>query len=196
MTNISQKWLKELNILVPFTDNYGSAIYGSKLAKISRLPQKTASRKLNQYCDIGFLKFRKEGNNKLYYLDLDHINTFSLIQITELYKGIKFLSQYTKIGLLINDLCKIMPIVLFGSYAKGYATQESDIDLMIIGKKSRKIKEIIGRYTFKVNAHYSTYDNFEKLLQEGNALAKEIGKNHIIFGDCERFMKILRRYCK
>ena len=113
----------------------------------------------------------------------------------ELYKGIKFLREYAKIGLLINDLCKIMPIVLFGSYAKGYATKESDIDLMVIGKKSRKIKEIIERYPFKVNAHYSTYDNFESLLLEGNALAKEISKNHIIFGDCERLVKILmRRY--
>ena len=196
MTNISQKWLKELRILVPFTYDYSSAIYGSKLAKINHLTQKTVSRKLNQLCDIGFLKSRKEGKNKLYYLDLDHIKTYSLIRMMELYKGIKFLSEYKKIGFLINDLCKINPVVLFGSYAKGYATKESDIDLMIMGKRSKKIKEIIERYPFKVNAQYSTYDNFESLLQEGNALAKEIGKNHIIFGDCERFVKILMRHYK
>jgi len=194
MTNISQKWLKELNILVPFTDNYGSAIYGSKLAKINHLPQKTVSRKLNQYCDIGFLKFKKEGKNKLYYFDLGNIKSLFLIQIIELYKGLKFLSKHTKIALLINDLSK--SVILFGSYAKGYATKESDIDLLLIGKKSRKIKEIIERYPFKINIHYSTYDHFEKLLHKGNALAKEIAKNHIIFGECERLIEILTRYYK
>ena len=44
----------------------------------------------------------------------------------------------------------------------------------------------------KINTHYSSFENFEKLLQKENALAKEIAKNHIFFKDYEKFVKILR----
>ncbi len=194
MTNISQKWLNEIKILVPFTEKYNSFIYGSRLAKINSLPQKTISRKLNQYCEIGFLKFKRDGRNKLYYFDLNDASSRILIQIIEFYKGVVFLYKYPKIGLLINDLLKINSVVLFGSYAKGYATKESDIDLLIIGKRSKKVKDVIKRYPFKINIHYSTFENFEKLLLKNNTLAKEIAKNHIIFTYCEEFIKILMRY--
>tara|TARA_Y100000310_G_scaffold334016_1_gene412791 strand:+ start:3214 stop:3804 length:591 start_codon:yes stop_codon:yes gene_type:complete len=194
MTNISQKWLNGIKILVPFTTGYNSKINGSELAKINHLPQKTVSRKLNWYCEMKFLKFKREGRNKLYYFDLDNASSKILIKIIELYKGLNFLSKYPKIHLLINDLLKISPVILFGSYVKGYATKESDIDLLIIGKSSKRVKDTIKGYPFKINAHYSTLENFEKLLHRKNTLAREIAKNHIIFSGCEEFVKILMRY--
>jgi|TARA_Y100000034_G_scaffold111561_1_gene144729 predicted nucleotidyltransferase len=193
MANISQKWLNELEVFVPFTSNYAAKMYGSELARIAKIPQKTASRRLNEYFKRSFIKSIQEGKNKLYYFNLKETKSVTLIKTVELYKSMKFFAENLKIGLLMEELAKNNPIVLFGSYTKGYATKKSDIDLLIIGKKSNRIKKVIKRYPFKINEHYSSYKNFEKMLKGKNTLAKEISKNHIFFGEVDYFVDIIVR---
>ncbi|MEM4263871.1 MAG: nucleotidyltransferase domain-containing protein [Candidatus Woesearchaeota archaeon] len=184
MTNISQ-----INALIPFASDYGLRIHASMLAKEINRPQKTISRQLNSYCETGLLKYKREGKNKLYYLDLEDPATKTLLNLVESYKSIEFLCKNKKIALLIKELCKKATVILFGSYAKGKATPESDIDLVIMGSR-KSAEEIIKKYPFKVSLQYITVQKLKTLIKEKNALALEIKKDHIIFNNFEEIINI------
>lgn len=184
MTNISQ-----INTLIPFTQDYRIKIHANKLAREINRPQKTISRQLNSYCEIGLLKYTREGKNKQYYLDLEDPATKILLTLIESHKSVEFLLQNKKIAVLIKELCKKATIILFGSYAKGKATPESDIDLVIIGAR-KSAEEIIKKYPFKVSPQYSTVQKLKALIKEKNALALEIKKDHIIFNNFEEIIDI------
>ena len=71
--------------------------------------------------------------------------------------------------------------VLFGSYAKGLAGKESDIDIYIDSEDS-SIKKKIERINSKISAKIGNYD-------ENNLLIKEINKNHVIIKGAEQYYR-------
>ncbi len=197
MANISKKWLNELEVLVPFTSGYNLVISGSSIAKRANIPQRTASLKLNQYSEMGLLKYRREGRNKLFYFDLSLPSSETLLQMVELYKGLTFLLKNKKLAPLIEELvAKNRNVVLFGSFVKGYANKDSDVDLLVLSRKSKSDAEVFARYPFRVSVHYSTVEEFERLLMKGNTLAGEIAQYHILINLSEGFIKALILYYK
>ncbi len=196
MTNISQNIAHSLEVLVPFTRNYAKEIHASEISKVLSLPQRTAARKLEVLQKTHLLNYKRVGKNKSFFFDLNLVSSFSLLEMVECYKEIAFLLKYTQIGLLLNELAKDHSILLFGSYAKERAKENSDVDLVIFARKTSKIKEIITRYPFEVNIHYITLSLFEKRLKTGWPLAKEIAMDHILFGEKEKVIKSLINYYK
>ena len=189
MTNISQKRLSGYDELSLFTKDYSTKITASKISRVLKIPQKTLSRKMNLLCDLGLLKFRREGRNKLYFLDLNDIHVKGLLTAVESHKAINFMLKNKKIVIMLNELTKISTVVIFGSYAKGTQTTVSDLDLLIFGEK-KKVQEIIKKYPFKVNFHISSFKEFKRLLKEKNTLALEIKENHILFNQVEIFVDL------
>ena len=75
-------------------------------------------------------------------------------------------------------------IMLFGSYAKGLAKKDSDIDIYI-ETKSRSVKKIIEETHSKINVKIGTFDPMSPLI-------KEIIKNHVIIRGIEAFYDMLK----
>jgi len=65
-------------------------------------------------------------------LDLENPKTRIILEFIESYKSLNFSVIEKKAYFQICDLIKENNIILFGSYSKGCATKESDIDLLII----------------------------------------------------------------
>ncbi|MEK6905820.1 MAG: nucleotidyltransferase domain-containing protein [Nanoarchaeota archaeon] len=196
MTNISQNIVHSLKVLVPFTRNYAKEMHASEISRVLSFPQRTAARKLEVLQKAHLLNYKKVGKNKSFFFDLNLVSSFSLLEMVECYKEIVFLLKYPQIGLLLNELATDQSILLFGSYAKEKAKENSDVDLVIFARKTSKIKEIITRYPFEVNVHYITISWFEKRLKAGWPLAKEIAMDHILFGEKEKVIKSLINYYK
>jgi predicted nucleotidyltransferase len=196
MANVSQKTLSFLEVLIPFTKDYNAKIYGTKLAKLSNSPQRTVSRKLIDLEKKGLLKFKRDGKNKSYYLNLDSLLSFSLLQILENHKEIMFHINHPKLSLLLKELSLNKSVILFGSYAKGRAKTNSDIDLVILDKENKQINSIIERYPYEINAFYFTLPHLKSMLKKGEPLAKEIIKDHIFLGKKEKVIKTLIDYNK
>ena len=190
MTDISHKWLGGCSLLVPFTQEYGQELHASKIAKLLSLPQKTVARKLAQLEKVHLLQYRREGKNKYYSLNLEKDFILSLLQIVEAYKEIQFNLQHPEWGLLLGELSSQASVILFGSYAKGLAKKDSDLDLVIFSGKNKSILEILGRSPSPVNAHYVTISLLGKKLKERQPLAKEIAHDHILFGEKEKIIKV------
>lgn len=194
MPNISQKILNSTVVLVPFTSDYGQRLHASEIARLLNLPQKTVFRKLNYLQKERLLDYQREGKNKYYFLNLKLVSSFSLLQIIESYKEILFLSKKTALTLLLNELSLKHSIILFGSYVKGRAKEGSDVDLVILGRKSEMINSIIKKYPFEVNPHFISLELFKKRLKEEQPLAKEIARDHVLFGEKEKIIRMLIDY--
>jgi len=196
MTNISQNFANSLDILVPFTRDYAKEMHASEIARSLNLPQRTLARKLEALQKSNLVNYKRVGKNKTFFFDLTLLSSFSLLEMVECYKEILFLSKHLQVGLLLNELAVGHSLVLFGSYAKQRAKEGSDIDLVIFGRKSTKLQEIISRYPFEVNVHYVPLSLFEKRLKTGWPLAKEIASDHVLFGEKGKVIKSLINYYK
>ena len=84
-------------------------------------------------------------------------------------------------------------IVLFGSYAKGTATKESDIDILLISKTKVGIdkitKEIYAKYGKEINPVIMTSEDFKR--QKDKSLIKEIIKDHYVLYGVEKFVNLV-----
>jgi predicted nucleotidyltransferase len=90
-----------------------------------------------------------------------------------------------------------IPIMLFGSYAKGYANEESDIDLFAIGKLAENQREVFNKFeaTFgkKISVKTLTIEQFNMGLRNGDILIREVVANHIVIRNADQFVTLLWR---
>ena len=192
MADISQNILDGVPMLVPFTSNYSQRLHASQVARLLHFPQKTVARKLELLRQSLLLDYAWEGKNKYYFLRRE--TAFPLLQIVESYKEVQFMRRHRSLGMLLGELSMDASVILFGSHAKGMAKESSDVDVVILSKKSREIRQIIAKYPFEVQAHFISMLVLEKRLKEHQPLVKEIVQHHILFGEKEKVIKALLRY--
>ena len=156
-----------------------------QIASILNLIPSTVMRILKSLQKEGITDYNKEGKNNKYFLK-ETPETQIYIYITEYYKLLKIL-QNTLLRGMIKEFIRYTNgelIVLYGSYAKGNATNKSDIDVYV-ETKNLKLKQKLQEISEKINIDIGTIDN-------KSALGKEIIKNHIIIQNPERFYQIIR----
>jgi hypothetical protein len=183
MADERQKWLNKnvLDILSLFTYDYSRKIYAAEASKELNIAERTVSRKLNQASSSDLIRYRREGKNKIYFLDLSLEKTFHILMHLEAYKTIRFLTENPKIGLIIE---KYDAKLIFGSYAR--FKKGSDLDVVFFDKQG--ISEDI------IHEQITTKKKFKKALFNRATLALEIAKNHIILSDYEYFVRLFMEY--
>ena len=141
----------------------------------------TILRKLNNLKKEGVIDSRKEGKNKIFFLKKNLISKTYLLQ-AELHKLTKLLRHNQELSIIFEEILKKSDeklIVLFGSYAKGLAKKDSDIDIYL-ETKSRSVKKAVEDVHSKINVKIGTFDIKSPLI-------KEIIKDHIILRGIEVF---------
>ena len=189
LSNITQKWV---DLLIPLTGDYTIRLSASELARQAGIPQQTGARHLDNLAGAGLIEYERQGRNKLFYLDLKKQTGKIIINIAENQKAL-YLISFAKINAILNEIlreCESM--LVFGSYASLRFDKESDLDLIIFNCRNKnKIKKIKDLHPLEINEHYSTYAEFKKVLSSRNALALEVAKNHVIFGNVSMLVEIL-----
>ena len=151
------------------------------IAKTLNESHSTILRKLNILKKENAVDSRYEGKNKVFYLKKNIVSRNYILQ-AELHKLTKLLRNNPELGVIFEEILKKSQeklIVLFGSYAKGLAKKESDIDIYI-ETKNRKVKKEIEEIHSKVNVKIGSFDVKSLLI-------KEIIKDHIIIKGIEEF---------
>ena len=91
-------------------------------------------------------------------------------------------------------------LIVFGSFASGKPTKNSDLDICILIENKeleKKIKPYMNdiklNHNIKIDENYITFEDFVKMLliTEEN-LAKQIYKNHILFYNEGIYYQILK----
>ncbi len=141
----------------------------------------TVLRKLNHLKNEKVMDSKTEGKNKIFFLKNNLISK-NYIQKAELHKLTKLLKKYPELSIIFEEVLKKTDerlIVLFGSYAKGLAKKDSDIDIYI-ETKSRNVKKVVEEIHSKINVKIGTFDTSSSLI-------KEIIKDHVIIRGIEVF---------
>ena len=150
------------------------------LAKELNTNPMMVSRTLRQLTSENVVDASKQGKNKLYRIKRS-IESLQMIMMAERYKLIQILQKYLRLRRVIQAVQEedVVLAVLFGSYAKGTATKESDIDLFIEAK-NKNIKAKLELVDSKISVKVGKYD-------PSASLAKEIWKHHTIIKGVEKF---------
>lgn len=152
-----------------------------EIAKKLSINHMNISRKIKELEDENVVDFREEGKNKVYFLKKT-IEAKTYAFSAENYKLNKLLEKYPKLRGIIDKIQrnkKIRLALLFGSYAKGIAKPESDIDIYI-DTLDIKIKEEIILIDLRLSIKIGKYN-------KSNLLIKEIEKNHVIIKGIEQY---------
>ncbi|MBI2105439.1 nucleotidyltransferase domain-containing protein [Candidatus Woesearchaeota archaeon] len=152
----------------------------------------------------------KIGNAKQCSLNLSNPKTRHLLESLDISKKEELYKENPKLR-VIDDLIlkliekfisKIHSIVLFGSYAKGTATKQSDIDLLFITSNlsDKNLREAIEResagyqysYNIKISPLITDIEEFKKMLKSKELnVGKEVKEYGISLYGHEIFWRII-----
>lgn len=189
MSNMGQLYP---DILTPYLKDYSLKLNSSEIAKEMNLERRTVSRILNKLAKNKLIEFVFQGKNKLFYFDLDKNTTFSLISLIEINNSLNFELKNKKISNIVNKLLNFSEgIIIFGSYAFGADKKDSDLDIILLGKVNLdEIKKIKSLSPINIHEHIVSFSEFEKILKSKNALAVEVVKNHVLFGNFSKITEV------
>ena len=187
--NITENTLQVLSL---FTNGFDKEYYIREVEKLLKISPRTAQLILDDLESKGVLESKIKGKIKLYTLKKNSLSQRYIV-FAEQYKTIAFIEK----NLIIKEIIeKISPFIkgvgiIFGSYAKGTATKESDLDIFIAGSYNKEeIKKVSRTYGIEISAKCYPLKTFEKNFAN-DALLKEILKNHVVFLDSERFIRVV-----
>ena len=157
------------------------------LAKDLNTNQTTIARKVQELADQNILDFRLEGKNKVYFIKKT-LESSEYIKIIEHNKLLEAIKKYPKLRLIIEKIQenkKMKLAIIFGSYAKGNADKDSDIDLYV-QTQSKDTKISLEQGDSKLSIKIGKFD-------KETTLAKEIIKNHIIIKGVDAYYELIHQ---
>ncbi len=169
----------KLEIVIDLLKNNENHIRG--IAKNLGTSHTTVLRKVEELTKENVLDYKMAGKNKVFSLKKT-LKTKNYVYMSENYKLNKLLERYPELGVILKEVISKAPsnlIILFGSYAKFIAKQDSDIDLFV-ETKDNTLKEDIKLVSGKINLKIGKFDL-------NNSLIREIVKNHVIIKGVETF---------
>ena len=131
------------------------------------------TRKMKELSDENVVDFVQEGKNKTYFLKKT-AEARTLIFMAESYRNLQTLEKYPRLRNVIEKIQgdeKICLALLFGSYAKGTALKDSDIDIYV-ESRDRNLRKNLKLLDSKLSVKIGNYDRASPLI-------KEIEKNHV-----------------
>ncbi len=189
-----------VSILGLYRKDYAMALHARAMAKKLNVSHVTLLPHLRGLEKAKILVFRKVGKNKEYLLNQNNSLAKHYLEITEELATINYLNKnflMKKITDQLSDLDLTGTLILFGSYAKDYATKRSDIDIFCLGTleedQRSKIKKSGKTYGKEINIKTATIENFIDGLKSGDILIREIIGNHIILENPGLFVNLLWR---
>ena len=183
MNNMRQKTLLKIIGLMRSKLDEGLTILDiSKKLKIGYRP---AYNHITEMEKEEIIKVEKVGNAKKCSLNLENAKTRHLLEEIDLERKEELYQKNLKLKQIVEGLIskltemfisEIQSIILFGSYAKGTATKQSDIDLLFIISdiKDKNLRESIEResasyqysYNLKVSPLIINIEEFKKMLKD------------------------------
>ena len=148
----------------------------------------------------GIVTAEEKGKAIICRINLDSQSAISHLSYVEEIRGIKVEIPHIKKVLDMIDP-NYFTLLVAGSYAKGKATKESDIDIVVIVGNKEEVKPLINRLKREgelmipeIHPYVFTDDEFYLMLlsKEGN-YGKEIFMNHLIMHGAEGYYNIIKK---
>jgi predicted nucleotidyltransferase len=145
-----------------------------EISKNTGVKKSAVNLALRDLVSLGLIQKRKIGRTALLQADFRH----------NVVKEIKILKNVIEVHPLIEKLKKeSLKITLFGSFASGLNSRESDIDLFVLSNNNEKIRRIINNSEFseRVQLIFKTPSELLKINKNKPLLFKEIEKGKVLW---------------
>jgi len=184
---------EQLNILSVFKKDIFSSLTFKQIKEQSKQKSNNIVQiALKEFQKQNIVKTKETGNVTTYQLDLGNNLTLSYLNlINELeVNNKKFQKEILgEIQKRISKYTEFFILIVFGSYAKGKATEKSDLDIAVVIESEQTKKEItpfletIKRREIKpTDYHIFTRNEFLEMLNaDYENLGKQIYKNNLIY---------------
>lgn len=183
MNHVEQNLTNEIVALLLKEDLHPRAI-AEKLSS----NHATVLRKLRDLEQDNIVDFRMEGKNKTYTIKRS-IEGRNAAMIAELSRQSAVVSRYPVLrGIFqaVHEMPDVPFALLFGSYAKSLATQESDIDIFLETTDAGKKKELEQKHSL-LSVKTGIFDT-------NDLLVREIVKDHVIIRGFEVYFDRTGRF--
>ncbi len=185
--NITENHLQALSL---FTNGFDDEFYIREAQRALKISPRTSQTILADLENRGILTSKKRGKIISYRLKKSDTSR-RYTAFCEEYKCISFLNGNALITEIIEKISRHVNGmgVIFGSYAKGLARKDSDLDVFVAGACDREQIDIASQ-TYGVDISIKCYPlkNFRKALRN-DVLVKEVLKSHVVFLNPEQFVK-------
>ncbi len=199
MVGKSINW--EIRILSLYRADYSKGFYARQMAELLGTSHVTLLPHLKKLEKNKILVSKTAGRNLEYRLNFENLIAKEKLISAEKFEAVEFFQKNFLIKKITEQIAPLNlsgSLVLFGSHAKGYATEKSDIDIFYLGelKESERkgIKKMGKIYGKEINIKSASVKNFGSGLKEGDALIKEIIKAHVIIQNPDLFVNMLWGY--
>jgi predicted nucleotidyltransferase len=161
-----------MRLLWFFMDNPSGESYRSEILKKVKVAKASSTKWLKRLVDDGFLLKTTKGKIVLYKLNSD-------------YALVKELKKIKTIYTILPDVEKLAGVefFLYGSCARGEEREESDIDLLVIGKRTEEIIKILSVLEKKtgrtVRASFYSQLEWSRTAREDPAFYERVEKDKI-----------------
>ncbi len=182
---------KQLAILAGFFPDLGERTAKEVETHIG-LSHEPVFRALKSLVDSRCLKVRKVGKTSVYDFvfteDAFLVYTYFMADRINKFKGRNRL-LYKRLKEFANSV-EADSVILFGSYAKGKETKESDVDTLIISEKT-DVNKIVSPFKTKYNMHISPVvvkpHNFKDIKKDNPIFYSDLVKFGIVLKGMEFF---------
>jgi predicted nucleotidyltransferase len=173
--------------------NQDEVLHQSKIVTLSNLRAIQVQRVLQRLHEEGIVEMQKQGNMVCYKLQVNHPLFWDLKNI--LYKTV-LIAEPIK-NTFTNSIDQIDMLFIYGSFANGSETAESDIDLFIAGKLglkevSKLIIPIAKQLQREINpVVYSKTELIKKMAQKDHFITSLLSAKKLwLIGDENDFRKM------
>ncbi|MBU2104820.1 MAG: nucleotidyltransferase domain-containing protein [Nanoarchaeota archaeon] len=192
MANIIKLSENELKVLSSFFPE-GKEITLKVIQKRSKLSYEPVHRIAKQLIDKKLLFVKKFGKTLVYSLDFirEKIKIAFILYSNE--RKEKFAEDYGRIYKALSKIDEedIDFLVVFGSYAKGNPTKQSDVDILCISPNKNKVESRLKGLRYETNFEFTpvvmTKTEFVKIKKENEPFWKDLVDYGVIFKGYELF---------
>ncbi|GAB7015780.1 nucleotidyltransferase domain-containing protein [Methanogenium cariaci] len=179
-----------LMLLSTFSNGYDNEYYIREMCRHLPFSHGTVQTILVRLEEKRVLSSSKRGKIRLFRIKHGEIS-IQYFTLTEIYKKIRFLEKEPYISEILNKIATFSEgiVLLFGSYATGTATEDSDIDIFIAGTTDEEaVKKLEKLYHIEINTivypktAFASQEQFDPLLTE-------VKKNHIVWKNADSFVR-------
>lgn len=163
------------------TELLSNPSHARELARKIRISHTGIIKNLRELRKTNVVDYVIKGKNKVYSLKKT-VEAKAYAIMAENYKLVKTINKYPILRSIIERIQKndeIRIALLFGSYAKGNASKDSDIDVYV-ETEDNKLKKELELINTKLNVKIGVYDELSLLI-------KEINKNHVVIKGAEDY---------
>lgn len=180
----------DLWVLSLFSEGYDREYYIREISTVLPISHGTAQTILERLEKKLVLSSSLRGKTRIFRIKPGEIAVQYFV-LAEQYKKIAFIEEKHYISEVLHKIDSFTRgiTLIFGSYAKGTETGDSDLDILVAGRCDEKEISRIGKmYDIEINIQVFQKDVFLKIDQRDTLLA-EVKKHHIGWKNSEQFVR-------